>query len=134
MSKRVSDAELVRALRCISTAGGENPCSGCRYRTVDDICGYSCDMDQVGLDAADRLEELTQSIRLKHQLTEVQWETLRAYAECNMRVNATARKMYINRNTVMYRLRIIGQQTLTDPTTFKGLSALLAAKGEGDAR
>lgn len=62
MSKRVSDKELIRVLRCISTAGGPESCEGCRYRTVEDLNGEpyeSCDTDAVCLDAANRLEELT---------------------------------------------------------------------------
>lgn len=129
MSKRVSDAELVRALRCISTAGGGNPCSGCCYRTVDDICGYSCDMDQIGLDAAGRLEELTQSIRPEHQLTEVQWETLQVYAECGLSATATSRALHRCYGTILHRMDAIAARTGIDPRgNFYGLCRLLGMR------
>lgn len=62
--------EIVRALRCISTAGGENACEHCPYWKEEEvpeeerpICGadtmHSCDVDRVGLDGADLIERLT---------------------------------------------------------------------------
>lgn len=62
--------EIVRALRCISTAGGENACEHCPYwkeakvpEEERPIYGadtwHSCDVDRVGLDGADLIERLT---------------------------------------------------------------------------
>ena len=66
----MKNEEIVRALRCISTAGGENACEHCPYwkeETVPEeerpIYGadtmHSCDVDRVGLDGADLIERLT---------------------------------------------------------------------------
>lgn len=62
--------ELVRALRCISTAGGENACEHCPYWKEEEVpeeerpiygadTMHSCDVDRVGLDGADLIERLT---------------------------------------------------------------------------
>lgn len=56
--------EIVRALRCISTAGGENACEHCPYWKEEEVpeeerpiygadTMHSCDVDRVGLDGAD---------------------------------------------------------------------------------
>lgn len=62
--------EIVRALRCISTAGGENACEHCPYWKEEEVPEeerpiygadtiHSCDVDRVGLDGADLIERLT---------------------------------------------------------------------------
>ena len=62
--------EIVRALRCISTAGGENACEHCPYWKEEEVpeeerpiygadTWHSCDVDRVGLDGADLIERLT---------------------------------------------------------------------------
>lgn len=62
--------EIVRALRCISTAGGENACEHCPYWKEEEVpederpiygadTMHSCDVDRVGLDGADLIERLT---------------------------------------------------------------------------
>ena len=62
--------EIVRALRCISTAGGENACEHCPYWKEEKVpeeerpiygadTMHSCDVDRVGLDGADLIERLT---------------------------------------------------------------------------
>lgn len=62
--------EIVRALRCISTAGGENACEHCSYWKEEEVpeeerpiygadTWHSCDIDRVGLDGADLIERLT---------------------------------------------------------------------------
>lgn len=62
--------EIVRALRCISTAGGENACEHCPYWKEEEVpeeerpiygadTMHSCDVDRVGLDGADLIQRLT---------------------------------------------------------------------------
>ena len=62
--------EIVRALRCIFTAGGENACEHCSYWKEEEVpeeerpiygadTMHSCDVDRVGLDGADLIERLT---------------------------------------------------------------------------
>ena len=62
--------EIVRALRCVSTAGGENACEHCPYWKEEEVpeeerpiygadTMHSCDVDRVGLDGADLIERLT---------------------------------------------------------------------------
>lgn len=62
--------EIVKALRCVSTAGGENACEHCPYWKEVEVpeeerpiygadTWHSCDVDRVGLDGADLIERLT---------------------------------------------------------------------------
>lgn len=66
----MKNEEIVRALRCISTAGGENACEHCSYWKEEEVpeeerpiygadTMHSCDVDRVGLDGADLIEKLT---------------------------------------------------------------------------
>ena len=66
----MKNEEIVRALRCISTAGGENACEHCPYWKEEKVpeeerpiygadTWHSCDVDRVGLDGADLIERLT---------------------------------------------------------------------------
>ena len=66
----MKNEEIVRALRCISTAGGENACEHCSYWKEEKVpeeerpiygadTMHSCDVDRVGLDGADLIERLT---------------------------------------------------------------------------
>ena len=66
----MKNEEIVRALRCISTAGGENACEHCPYLKEEEVpeeerpiygadTMHSCDVDRVGLDGADLIERLT---------------------------------------------------------------------------
>lgn len=127
MSKRVSDAALIRALRCISTVQDGEECRDCPYceeMVEGDHRWDSCAVDKVGLDAADRLEMLTRAVG-PCRLTMKRWETLQVYADCKMRVEETAKRLDISGNAIRYRLRIIRQRTGKDPQTRKGLAKLL---------
>lgn len=66
----MKNEEIVRALRCISTAGGENACEHCPYWKEEEVpeeerpiygadTMHSCDVDRVGLDGAALIERLT---------------------------------------------------------------------------
>ena len=66
----MKNEEIIRALRCISTAGGENACEHCPYWKEEEVpeeerpiyganTWHSCDVDRVGLDGADLIERLT---------------------------------------------------------------------------
>lgn len=66
----MKNEEVVRALRCISTAGNSPDCERCPYwmeekvpAEMQDMVGadvfHSCDIDRVGLDGADLIERLT---------------------------------------------------------------------------
>lgn len=65
----MKNEEIVRALRCVSTAGGENACEHCPYWKEGEVpeeerpiygadTMHSCDVDRVGLDGADLIERL----------------------------------------------------------------------------
>ena len=60
---RVSDEQLIRALRCSSSALlDDSVCKACPYCSTEiwreeEI--QSCDCDRIGMDAAERLEQLT---------------------------------------------------------------------------
>lgn len=67
----MTDKEIVQALRCTSTPGGHTSnCEQCPYWKKEQLNGRlkeklgtdtwtSCDVDKVGLDAADLIERLT---------------------------------------------------------------------------
>lgn len=66
----MKNEEIVRALRCVSTAGGENACEHCSYWKEEEVpeeerpiygadTWHSCDIDRVGLDGVDLIERLT---------------------------------------------------------------------------
>lgn len=66
----MKNEEIVRALRCVSTAGGKNACEHCPYWKEEEVpeeerpiyganTWHSCDVDRVGLDGADLIERLT---------------------------------------------------------------------------
>lgn len=72
----MKNEEIVRALRCISTAGGENACEHCPYWKEEEVpeeerpiygadTMHSCDVDRVGLDGADLIERLTDRCALR---------------------------------------------------------------------
>lgn len=60
----VKTTELVEALRCWSQAPTSfPPCTTCAYRVVELLDGKeytSCDCDRMGMDAADKIEELVE--------------------------------------------------------------------------
>ena len=55
-------ADLVTAMRCSSQAPTSSPpCTTCAYRVVESLDGKEytgCDCDRMGMDAADKIEEL----------------------------------------------------------------------------
>ena len=67
----MTDKEIIRALRCTSTPGGlYEDCTGCPYYRKEQLDAElkeklgvdtwpSCDVDKVGMDAADLIERLT---------------------------------------------------------------------------
>lgn len=70
----MTDQELIRALRCTSTPGGPlMDCEKCPYRVVEAVPEHlreqvgsdeweSCDVDKIGVDAADRLTSLMEDL------------------------------------------------------------------------
>ena len=63
------------------------------------------------------------------KLDQQQQNTLLALAESDMNVTAVAKKMYLNRNTVVYRLDRIKAKTGLDPRRFYDLVKLLELLG-----
>ena len=66
----MKNEDVVRALRCVCTAVGENACEHCPYWKEEEVpeeerpiygadTMHSCDVDRVGLDGADLIERLT---------------------------------------------------------------------------
>lgn len=66
----MKNEEIVKALRCVSTAGSSPDCEHCPYwmeesvpAEMRDMVGedvfHSCDIDRIGLDGADLIEKLT---------------------------------------------------------------------------
>ena len=83
----MKNEEIVRALRCISTAGGENACEHCPYWKEEEVpederpiygadTMHSCDVDRVGLDGADLIDRLTaRCARYAEEITVAQERT-----------------------------------------------------------
>lgn len=74
--RRIRTDVIVRALRCTATPGGRCLGDKCPYQTTEKAPAEmreqigrdewdSCDVDAVALDAAKRLEELTELVRRK---------------------------------------------------------------------
>lgn len=65
--ERVSGEQLIRALRCSSSPKlDDSGCKTCPYCVIEmwrDEEILNCDCDRIGMDAADRLEELTGAAR-----------------------------------------------------------------------
>lgn len=66
----MKNEEIVKALRCVSTAGGAHGCEQCPYWKEEEVpeeerpvygadTWHSCDVDRVGLDGAALVEKLT---------------------------------------------------------------------------
>ena len=80
----MKNEEIVKALRCVSTAGGENACEHCSYWKEEEVpeeerpiygadTWHSCDVDRVGLDGADLIERLTdRCARYTEEIAELQ--------------------------------------------------------------
>lgn len=58
----IKTTDLVTAMRCSFQAPtSAPPCTACAYRVVESLDGEeytSCDCDRMGMDAADKIEEL----------------------------------------------------------------------------
>lgn len=64
-------------------------------------------------------------------LTDREWEVILAFAESDMSVTSTAKKIYAVRGTVIYWLDKIRKKTGHDPRVFYDLMALInMRKGE----
>lgn len=137
---RPSNEEIIWALRCISTVGAKQFCESCPYCVKETVKGkeyVSCDIDKIGLDAADELELLTVCKREGSKrtgaapLTSAQAETVLALAACNMSRAETARRMHRKHTTVDYHLDKINEATGLDPRNFYDLIELVRIVKEG---
>ena len=63
-------------------------------------------------------------------LTDVDVRVVRAYAENNMNVSETARKLFMHRNTVQYHLEVVGKKIGLSPLKFYDLVELIGILGE----
>jgi carbohydrate diacid regulator len=61
-------------------------------------------------------------------MTELDWEIIHQYADHDMSVAATARAMYMHKNTVLYHLEKIHEVTGMNPRKFHDLVKLLNAE------
>lgn len=139
---RPSNEEIIRALRCISTATGNQPCNSCPYLATETVGGeeyVSCDVDQIGLDAADELELLTICKREDSEwpetrpLTEEQRRLVLTLAACNMRPTRAAKLLGKGATTVDCTIDRIHQATGLDPRNFFDLAQLVRiVKEAGD--
>jgi carbohydrate diacid regulator len=65
--------------------------------------------------------------RVLPKVTNKQIETLKAFFECNLNITETAKKLFTHRNTLIYRLRKIKEETGYDPHVFKDVVPLQLA-------
>ena len=64
-------------------------------------------------------------------LTDVDVSVVLAFAENNMRVTQTAKKLFLHRNTVQYHLDIVAKKTGLSPLKFYDLVKLVGILKEG---
>lgn len=81
----VKTTDLVTAMRCSCQAPTSSPpCTTCAYRVVESLDGKeytSCDCDRMGMDAADKIEELVdRCARYAEEIAVLQEEQKRATA------------------------------------------------------
>lgn len=132
-----SNKDIIRALRCISTAGEPESCKGCCYRTVEDLNGKtyeSCDIDEIGLDAAELLELLTVCQQRDEEeppddtgLTANQRGVVLVYAACNMRITPARAMLGKSAGTMYATMDKIQANTGLDPRNFYDLARLVGA-------
>ena len=60
-------------------------------------------------------------------------ELIRTYAECDMSLSETGKRLYIHKNTVVYHFEKIEKKTGLNPRTFSGLTELLSRIEKGEA-
>ena len=87
--------EIIKALRCVSTAGREDDCARCPYWREENVpeelrpvygadTMHSCDIDRVGLDGADEIEKLTdRCARYAEEIAALQ-ERLKEYEDTGL--------------------------------------------------
>lgn len=67
-------------------------------------------------------------------MTDRERETVLALADCNMNESEVARRLYIHRNSVVYRSSCVKKKTGLDPENFYDLAKLVEmVKGEENA-
>ena len=67
---------------------------------------------------------------LQSFVTDIQKETIKAFAECDMNASKTAEHMYMCRNAVVYNLNEIKRKMGLDPRKFYDLIKLLEMVGD----
>lgn len=61
----------------------------------------------------------------KDEMTRTRCEVVLALADCNMRANAAARKLYLDHSCVNYHIKLIKAITGLDPRKFYELAELV---------
>lgn len=90
----VKTTDLVAAMRCSSQAPTPSPpCTTCAYRVVELLDGKEytgCDCDRMGMDAADRLEELMERCARYAEEIAVLRERVRPYEDTGLTADVCA--------------------------------------------
>lgn len=90
----VKTTDLVAAMRCSSQAPTSSPpCTTCAYRVVESLDGKeytSCDCDRMGMDAADKIEELVERCARYAEEIAVLRERMRTYEETGLTADVCA--------------------------------------------
>lgn len=71
---------------------------------------------------------------MKEYLTDVDVQTVLAFADNDMSVTETGRKLFLNRNTVKYHLERVGAKTGLSPLKFYDLVKLVGILKETEER
>lgn len=67
----------------------------------------------------------------KDEITPMRCKVILALADCNMRANAAARKLFLDHSAVLYHIKLIKKITGKDPRKFYDLVELVyMVKGE----
>lgn len=92
-----------------------------------EVVAYSDVETKVLLQHVDRQIAENFSARVLIDIVEKQFETLQAYFDCDLNINRAAKKLFIHRNTMIYRLNKIKTDSGYDPQNFHDATTLQLA-------
>ena len=64
------------------------------------------------------------------ELNDTEKPIIREYANQNMNITATARKLNYHRNTIVYHIEAVSRKTMLDPMNFRDLVKLIRMIGD----
>ena len=68
--------------------------------------------------------------QIPEDLNDTEKTIIREYANQNMNITATARKLNYHRNTIVYHIEAVSRKTMLDPMNFRDLVKLIRMIGD----